>query len=103
MPRSIFIILIIGIIIKFILLFIGYNIDSENMLSFRMPDSKSYIQLSENLIKFRSFGLPNSPEIFRTPGYPVFLTFFYSYIIRCFQYFVSRYSLPVLQVSLFTI
>jgi 4-amino-4-deoxy-L-arabinose transferase-like glycosyltransferase len=38
------------------------------------PDSEEYVQLAQNLCESNRFELkPDSPEVFRTPGYPFFL------------------------------
>ena len=43
------------------------------------PDSASYIVPAGNIVAGRGFTGPDgSPEIFRTPGYPLFLAFFFA-------------------------
>ena len=37
------------------------------------PDSGGYLRLAESITSHQAFGYPRQPEIFRTPGYPVFL------------------------------
>ena len=39
------------------------------------PDSEAYIKLAQSLIENGSFAQDGSAEIFRTPGYPLFLAF----------------------------
>lgn len=43
------------------------------------PDSRVYIQLSENLARGGVFERDGQAELFRTPGYPLFLTLFHSF------------------------
>lgn len=46
---------------------------TQDFSIFSSPDTDSYLQLAQNLISTGQFGMNASPEIVRTPGYPIFL------------------------------
>ena len=40
------------------------------------PDSKDYLHLSDSISTSFEYSLNSEPEIFRAPGYPLFLAFY---------------------------
>ncbi len=67
--RSLKIILIVAAAIRLTLLASVWNAP-DRLLT---PDSHGYLELSDNLAREASFHRDARPEIFRTPGYPLFL------------------------------
>ena len=68
--------LLILIILLGILLRGGLLLSALTNLSITTPDSKEYTELACSIYETGSFERNGKPEIFRTPGYPVFLSVF---------------------------
>ncbi len=67
--RALIIILVAAALIRLALLASAWNAPER----LETPDSHDYIQLANSLIISGSFGTYSDAEIFRTPGYPLFL------------------------------
>ena len=68
--RILRIILFIAVLIRLAVLAAAWNAPDR----LETPDSRGYVELSETLVGEGSFTRENQAEIFRTPGYPLFLT-----------------------------
>ena len=68
--RPLIMILILAAVLRVGLLCAAFYLPGGEMLT---PDSDDYINLSQSLAASGRFGELDRPEIFRTPGYPVFL------------------------------
>lgn len=71
---------IVGILILFRIIVYIYFVGLEG--DYLAEDSPIYLQLADNLREYHVFSKsgepPFSPEIFRTPGYPIFLAFIHA-------------------------
>ena len=93
--KNLAVILFISLSLKLVLLLSG--IRGSNPDFFLSPDSMTYLRPYESLLKTHTFGPPGSPEIFRTPGYPMFILFSNlfgkpPYSVLLFQILLSLFS-----------
>lgn len=49
---------------------------NSNPMLYITPDSKEYLTLADNIISLGQYTTGTEPEVFRAPGYPLFLSFF---------------------------
>jgi len=61
-----------------------HNFGDRGFYPRNSDDTEQYLQLAKNLVKYNVFSMSDSPpfenQSFRTPGYPVFISFFYKII-----------------------
>ena len=67
--RTLWIIVIAAAVVRLVLLADAW----EKPIRCFTPDTEGYIKLSHSLIESGRFAMDSSPEIFRTPGYPLFM------------------------------
>ncbi len=84
MNRCLLLILGLSIILNLAITGICFNHQSR----FIDPDSRDYIKLADNLAAFNGYTKGEEAEIFRAPGYPIF--------IAPFRYLFSQTVLPVI-------
>ncbi len=65
-------IVVIACLMRSVLALVAF-LFTKDLSIFYSPDTKSYLQLAQNLILNGRFGIEGLPEIVRTPGYPIFL------------------------------
>lgn len=69
---NIWFILFIAFSLRFLLFFISC-IQKGDFSNFYSPDTYSYLTMAKQLVAYGQFAVNGVPEIFLTPGYPVFL------------------------------
>ncbi|MBN2144780.1 MAG: glycosyltransferase family 39 protein [Candidatus Aureabacteria bacterium] len=84
-------VILFSLILKILLFIMGLKAEQSGFSPFYSPDSQSYLTASLSLEKNHSFYASSSPEIFRTPGYPLFL-----YLIK--QIHHSSHTIILIQI-----
>lgn len=97
---KIFAVCVIGIFLSLAIAFAGYS--SLGVSAFYSNDTAGYVSLAKTLIEKNTFGDVESPAIFRTPGYPIFLVPFifafqnWEWFVVLAQIFISAATTLVL-------